>query len=257
LGWNLSTPAISRKTAKRVPKYDTSDVFIFSGAEDLVPVEQVSASVTRYQPRRRACSPASSDMRNRQTITEVRGKNDWTNIYGTPGRAGGDGAALAHADPDRRLDVFAWNLTATTDPFGNRSEYEYLRDAGAEAPHRWDQLYLRTIRYADYIDAQNARKLLFEVRFVYEHYLDPVDPSRIDPRDIRPDAFSTCTGQVSESVHGSAALESRYSSATGSPASAYGKAPVSGRTNRTCGSRVAAAAQRCFTYQPHPCEWLR
>src|SRR5216110_2716026 len=41
LGWNLSLPSITRKTDKGLPKYfdaDESDVFILSGAEDLVPV---------------------------------------------------------------------------------------------------------------------------------------------------------------------------------------------------------------------------
>src|SRR6266568_2916393 len=41
LGWNLSLPAITRKTDKGLPRYvddEESDVFILSGAEDLVPV---------------------------------------------------------------------------------------------------------------------------------------------------------------------------------------------------------------------------
>ena len=40
-GWSLSLPSITRKTSKGIPKYqdaDDSDVFILSGAEDLVPV---------------------------------------------------------------------------------------------------------------------------------------------------------------------------------------------------------------------------
>jgi virulence plasmid B protein len=40
-GWNLSLPSITRKTDKGLPRYedaDESDVFILSGAEDLVPV---------------------------------------------------------------------------------------------------------------------------------------------------------------------------------------------------------------------------
>src|SRR5438034_5351161 len=40
-GWSLSLPSITRKTDKGLPKYqdaDESDVFILSGAEDLVPV---------------------------------------------------------------------------------------------------------------------------------------------------------------------------------------------------------------------------
>src|SRR6266571_6089071 len=41
IGWNLSLPAITRKTDKGLPKYrdaEESDTFILSGAEDLAPV---------------------------------------------------------------------------------------------------------------------------------------------------------------------------------------------------------------------------
>ena len=37
LGWQLSIPRITRKTEKGLPKYDGTDVFVMSGAEDLVP----------------------------------------------------------------------------------------------------------------------------------------------------------------------------------------------------------------------------
>jgi hypothetical protein len=40
LGWNLSLPTITRKTDKGLPRYADareSDVFILSGAEDMVP----------------------------------------------------------------------------------------------------------------------------------------------------------------------------------------------------------------------------
>src|SRR2546427_9738871 len=40
-GWNLSLPTITRKTDKGLPQYrdnEESDVYILSGAEDLVPV---------------------------------------------------------------------------------------------------------------------------------------------------------------------------------------------------------------------------
>jgi hypothetical protein len=41
IGWSISMPAITRKTDKGLPRYldqEESDVFILSGAEDLVPV---------------------------------------------------------------------------------------------------------------------------------------------------------------------------------------------------------------------------
>ena len=65
-GWGLSLPSITRKTDKGLPQYhdaDESDVFILSGAEDLVPVLQADGSryrddttvaaytIHRYRPR--------------------------------------------------------------------------------------------------------------------------------------------------------------------------------------------------------------
>src|SRR5262245_47260235 len=51
LGWSLSIPGVSRQTAKGIPHYrDAQDVFLLSGAEDLVPIEQ-QPEVTRYRPR--------------------------------------------------------------------------------------------------------------------------------------------------------------------------------------------------------------
>src|SRR5687768_3674750 len=42
LGWSLSIPGVSRKTSRGIPVYDNAkDTFIISGAEDLVPVEEV------------------------------------------------------------------------------------------------------------------------------------------------------------------------------------------------------------------------
>ena len=43
LGWALSFPGGSRQTSKGIPRYDeTADVFILSGAEDLVAVEKTA-----------------------------------------------------------------------------------------------------------------------------------------------------------------------------------------------------------------------
>src|SRR5215470_7575949 len=43
---------LGRNTSKGVPRYDdATDVFILSGAEDLVPVAGAPAGATRYRPR--------------------------------------------------------------------------------------------------------------------------------------------------------------------------------------------------------------
>src|SRR5687767_7914031 len=52
LGWSLSVPGVTRKTAKGVPRYDNVlDTFVLSGAEDLVPVRGAPPGTTRYRPR--------------------------------------------------------------------------------------------------------------------------------------------------------------------------------------------------------------
>ncbi len=58
LGWNLSIPRITRKTEKGLPKYTDEDVFVMSGAEDLVPVlngeidrPPSEYTITTYRPR--------------------------------------------------------------------------------------------------------------------------------------------------------------------------------------------------------------
>jgi RHS repeat-associated protein len=81
------------------------------------------------------------------------------------------------ADPAGRTRVFRWNLTETTDPLGNRVEYEYERDTGTDGSRRWDQTYLRRIRYVDYDDG-GATRFLVSVTFVHEDRPDPFSDHR-------------------------------------------------------------------------------
>jgi len=59
-GWRMSVPAITRKTDKGLPQYidaEDSDVFVLSGAEDLVPISTPETPprdgyrIQRYRPR--------------------------------------------------------------------------------------------------------------------------------------------------------------------------------------------------------------
>ncbi|KAF4963298.1 hypothetical protein FSARC_8666 [Fusarium sarcochroum] len=38
VGWKLSHRSITRKSSKNIPKYDTSDIYLLDGVEDLVPL---------------------------------------------------------------------------------------------------------------------------------------------------------------------------------------------------------------------------
>jgi len=182
LGWELSLAGITRKTSKGTPLYnDAKDTFILSGAEDLVPVEQIDATTTRYMPRTEGLfalilhhkDPAGFD------YWEVKSKDGITSIYGKPAAAGLEPAIIANPDPIQRTKIFAWKLTQTVDTFGNKVIYEYGRDLAQDGAHNWDQLYLKRVRYIDYTD-QSTTKYLVSVTFIYEG----------NDLAVRPDAFS-------------------------------------------------------------------
>ena len=175
LGWCLSIPGVSRKTSKGVPRYDDGDVFILSGAEDLVPVEPAGAT-RRYRPRTEglfARITRHHDPSRHDDYWEVRSKDGLLSFYGTPGALGNDPAVIA--DPNNRTKAFAWKLARTVDPFGNRIEYEYERDSGNDGTHFWDQVYLNRIRYADFDDRDG---FLVSVSFAYEDRPDPYSEYR-------------------------------------------------------------------------------
>jgi RHS repeat-associated protein len=190
LGWSLSVPGVSRKTSGGVPLYDDErDTFILSGAEDLVPMGTVDGA-TRYRPRtevlfaRIGHHRAPGDEAHWPVdYWKVESKDGLVSFYGTetppqrnPVQPWRDPATLGDpADPSR---IFAWKLTRTVDPFGNRIEYDYAADAPrTEGNHVWDQRYLREIRYADYGDPASVQFLLV-VRFVYEPRPDPFSEYR-------------------------------------------------------------------------------
>ena len=186
LGWNLSIPGVSRKTSNGVPRYnevatqaaldldnERRDVFILSGAEDLVPVSGAYPGNVTYRPRTEglfAQIEHVSDTTN--SYWEVHSKDGLKSFYGTEAAFGTDPATIA--DPSNRKHIFAWKLTRTEDPFENRIEYEYKRDSAQEGPHHWDQLYLAKINYVDYVDDHAAPRFLVTVEFVFE--TRPDDP---------------------------------------------------------------------------------
>jgi hypothetical protein len=177
LGWALSIPGVTRKTSQGIPRYDEgTDVFILSGAEDLVPVE-TSGTTTRYRPRTEGLFAQILYHRDASnSYWEVTSKDSHVSLYGTKASRGSDPATIT--DPDARTNVFAWRLTRTEDVFGNRIEYEYQRDSGEDGPHRWDQLDLSRIRYVDCGADRVNPKFLVTVEFTYELRPDPYSDYR-------------------------------------------------------------------------------
>lgn len=183
LGWTLSLPGVSRKTAKGVPRYrddasdaEERDTFILSGAEDLVPVSEPAPGVTRFRPRTEGLFARIDRIRTPgQDSWRVASPDGLVSLYGSALPPSGDPAVLA--DPAAPARIFAWKLAETTDPFGNRIEYRYRRDRGIEGPRTWDQLYLEEIRYVDF-EEEGQTRFLVSVTFVYEERPDPFSEYR-------------------------------------------------------------------------------
>ncbi len=146
-GWSLSLPSITRKADKGLPKYqdaDESDVFILSGAEDLVPVyrqdpagnwvrdpagrhvihedERDGYRIRRYRPRveglfariERWTDMDSGEVRwrsiSRDNVTTWYGKTANSRIF----------------DPDDPRCIFSWLICESYDDKGNAIiAYEY------------------------------------------------------------------------------------------------------------------------------------
>src|SRR6266571_8215102 len=86
IGWSLSLPGVSRKTAQGVPRYDDgADTFLLSGAEDLVPVPGDPVEATRYLPRTEGLFARIRRLRGAGSDHwEVRSKDGFVSHYGTP-----------------------------------------------------------------------------------------------------------------------------------------------------------------------------
>ena len=215
LGWNLSLPSITRKTDKGLPKYqdaEESDVFILSGAEDLVPefekdasgqwvlkdgkhvihdkprtVDGVDYRVRRYRPRIEGLFARIERWTDAKGVSHWRSisKDNITTLYGST-----DESCIvdpAHPDATR---IFTWLICESYDDKGNTISYEYKKEnsdgidrSSAHEANRQDFLrtanrYLKRIKYGNRVSRliqPDLTKLswMFEAVFDYgEHYIE-------------------------------------------------------------------------------------
>lgn len=231
-GWNLSLPAITRKTDKGLPQYrdaEEADVFLFSGAEDLVPVlapngkifEDTTSfpayTIRRYRPRieglfvriERWTRLADGDVHWR-----VLSKENILTIYGQDSNS-------RISDPANSYHIFSWLLCETRDDKGNAIIYEYKAEDATDvdlsqlhernrgdqnSPQRQVNRYIKSIKYGNrtsLLDDAGQRPLfvtstviqqtqwMFEVVFDYgEHSVNDPKPSDNGPWLCRHDPFS-------------------------------------------------------------------
>ncbi len=174
LGWSLSIPGVSRKTSRGIPRYrdhapdaEDRDTFILSGAEDLVAIPSSAAGITEYRPRTEGLFARITRHHDAENdYWEVQSKDGLVSRYGTLRPDGVDDwyDPTVVANPDNRSHIFAWKLSQTEDPFGNRIAYRYRRELGSAHGQPWEQLYLSEIWYADYGDDPENRQYLSRSR---------------------------------------------------------------------------------------------
>lgn len=226
-GWNLSIPSITRKTDKGLPKYQDaieSDVFVLSGAEDLVPVfkkkpdgnweydskgdpkidedERDGYKIRRYRPRIEGLfarierwTSKSGDVHwrliSKDNIITVYGRDDESRIF----------------DPGDHSRIFSWLICESYDDKGNAIVYEYKKEDSSKVDisevheknrndlTRQANSYLKHIRYGNHTPRQTDEDLsqrkdwLFEVVFDYgEHDLEHPTPQDATPLGIPKEA---------------------------------------------------------------------
>ena len=134
LGWNLSLPSITRKTDKGLPRYwegEDSDVFILSGAEDLVPMLKADGTVNetlrdgyrirKYRPRIEglfARIERWAKVDSGETHWRSLSKDNITTLYGQTDKS-------RIADPSDPNHIFSWLICESYDDKGNAIYYGY------------------------------------------------------------------------------------------------------------------------------------
>lgn len=217
LGWNLSLSEITRKTDKGLPRYwdnEESDIFILSGAEDLVPVLELDGTldetlrdgyrIRKYRPRIEGLFARIEHWTNLEGESHWRSisKDNITTVYGRT-------AESRIFDPNEPTHVFSWLICESYDDKGNVIRYEYKAEnsegvdiAQAHERNRTSESrsanrYLKRIKYGNLVPRLMQPDLvetdwLFEVVFDYgDHH--PTDPKPNDPGvwSVRNDPFSS------------------------------------------------------------------
>jgi Salmonella virulence plasmid 65kDa B protein len=233
LGWNLSLPSITRKTDKGLPRYwdaEESDVFILSGAEDLVPVlndEIVDETlrdgyrIRKYRPRIEglfARIERWTSLDSGEVYWRSISKDNITTLYGKTAESRiADPSDQTRRDPPpvplkkgEASTIFSWLICESYDDKGNAIRYDYKSEDSAgislaqvhernrTVESRSANRHLKRIQYGNQTprqpdeDLSLRRDWMFEVVFDYGEH-DLINPTPIDSGvwTVRNDPFSS------------------------------------------------------------------
>ncbi len=194
-GWSLSVPSITRKIDKGLPQYqdaEESDIFLLSGAEDLVPVFKTNPATGEFVQDAKGNFVYDESPRDGYLVRQYRpcieglfarierwtsqstgdvywrsiSKDNITTLYGKDENA-------RIADPDDPSRIFSWLICQSYDDKGNAIVYTYAAENSAqvslEQPQecnrgdanstlRTAQRYLKRTRYGNRTPNRDAAK---------------------------------------------------------------------------------------------------
>jgi RHS repeat-associated protein len=201
-GWSLGLPSITRKTDKGLPQYrdiEESDVYVLSGAEDLVPVldennqrhtrEQDGHIVHRYRPRVEGLF-----VRIERWTNSTTGRIHWRSItrdnvtthYGLTEQSCIQDPQSTASDNVR---IFSWLICQSYDDKGNALVYQYaaendanvdLTQANERNRSRDAQRYLKRVLYGNresrLAQPSPAQPDLAQMQWLFEVVFDYGEP---------------------------------------------------------------------------------
>ncbi len=144
LGWSIGLPSIQRKTDKQIPKYSDEDVFMFSGAEDLVPFLEkkntnwikkkelyANYSVYKYRPRIEGgfARIERIDHHQKGTYWRVTTRDNITTIFGRSN-------TTRISNPNNNTQIYQWLPELSYDDKGNCMLYEYKSENLEHVPNK-------------------------------------------------------------------------------------------------------------------------
>jgi RHS repeat-associated protein len=194
IGWSLTLPSITRKTDKGLPQYrdhEESDVFILSGAEDLVPAlrrtgggrwihdecERDGYRVRRYRPRVEGLF-ARIEKWTRIEDGDIHwrsfSKDNVLTRYGSTRES-------RVFDPADETHVFSWLISSSFDGKGNAIVYEHVPEneggvdftiANERNRVRTANRYLKRIQYGNRTPQREPALSLESSAWMFEIVLD-------------------------------------------------------------------------------------
>jgi RHS repeat-associated protein len=222
-GWGVDFPSIQRRTDKRLPQYkdnEESDIFLFSGAEDLVPVDSEQKiprgdfEVSKYIPRIEGLFARIEKVKkiaDGNVFWKVTTKENVVTFFGMS-----ENTRIQNPNPAESYKIFKWLPSLSYDDKGNCMVFKYkaedsenvkkdLHEKNRQNENKaFTNKYLKSVKYGNkmpffphennlniYTPQNVPSDFMFEIVFDFGEHRDKTITENI-LWNARKDAFSEC-----------------------------------------------------------------